>query len=154
MHPTPCIGRLVVGLIAAISTALTQSQTHDPRALWLAMKRELTSSRGEEYFKTGIQDALIPGLKGTLISATLQPGVSQLIVGLTDSETPEATLIFHNGDARVKGQPKPGTELEFTGMALEFTRDPFMLTFDVSLKGLKGLDLETAKPAPKKSPKK
>jgi hypothetical protein len=64
--------------------------------------------------------------------------------------TPEVTLILHNGDVKFKSEPKPGAQIEFEGVAIDFTTELFKLTFDVAIGQIKGLEFETAKPGPKK----
>ena len=66
--------------------------------------------------------------------------MSKLVLGLTDPENPEVTLILHNGDAKVTGEK--GAQIEFEGVAIDFTASPFMLTFDVSINNIKGLKIE------------
>jgi hypothetical protein len=125
----------------------------------LCSPAEIFGKRGssdayEEYFKSSLKATAVPPLKGALISALINQGVSRLVLGLTDSATPEVTLMFHNGDVKVKGEPKPGTQIEFAGVAIDFTRDPFMLTFDVPIGGIKGLEMEATRRNSKKSPPK
>src|SRR5436190_19066229 len=81
-------------VVAALATAIfsppSPAQIDDPqRALWMALKRQLTSPDAQEYFESSVHLSVLPPLKGTLISALINPGVSKLTVGLTDSSTPE-----------------------------------------------------------------
>jgi hypothetical protein len=94
-----------------------------------------------------MKDSVIPAgangvsmLKGTLTSAVFNKGVSRLILALSDSTTAEVTLVLHNGNVKVKAES--GTQIEFEGVAVDFTKDPFMLSFDVELSGVRGLRLE------------
>jgi hypothetical protein len=148
---TGCIVVVTFALIATPDDALAQA---DPQlALWSAIKRQLTAEDGEEYFKSYVKNSAIPPLRGTLVSALINEGVSKLILAM-DSITPEVTLILHNGDVKVKSKPKAGTLIEFKGVAIDFTKDPFMLTFDVSIDGIKGLALQTEPDSKKIPPKK
>jgi len=153
----PILRRVVVAaLAAAILSTPAPAQADDPqRALWIALKRQLTGPDARKYFESYVDRSVLPSLKGTLISALINPGVSKLTLGLTDSSTPEVTLILHNGDVKLKSDPRLGTQIEFESVAIDFTTEPFMLTFDVSIRQVKGLEFETAKPGPNKAaPKK
>jgi hypothetical protein len=144
--------------IATLATALigcscwAQAELTPRCALWLNLKRQMAGPNGIEYFNSKIKRSALPVLEGTLISALIRDGLSKLTMGLTDSETPEVTLIFHTGNKRVKGHPKRGTPIAFEGIAVEFTKDPFMLTFDVLIDQLWGLELEPSKPSQKEAP--
>ena len=79
-------------------------------------------------------------LKRTLTSALFNQGVSRLVLGLSDATTAEVTLVLHNGDVDITSEL--GAQVEFQGVAIDFTKDPFMLTFDVQLSETKGLKLQ------------
>ena len=98
--------------------------------LWMDIKKELTGPEGRQYFETQMKDAEIPKLKGTVVSARLK----KIMVALSNNETPEATLVL---DAPLAKPLKPGTTIEFVGIAEQFTADPFMVTFAVSKSKLK-----------------
>ncbi len=110
------------------------------RNLWLSLKTQLAGPDGEEYFNSNIKNTAVPALKGTLISGIFNEGVSKLVLALTDSTTPEVTLILHNGTVKVSGEPN--AQIEFQGVAVEFNKNLFMLTFDVSMDEIKGLKTE------------
>jgi hypothetical protein len=148
---TPIGSRVV---IATLATALigydcrAQVESDRQLALWRGIKRQLTGPFGMEYFESSVKHAMLPPLKGKLISVLIRDGLSRLTVGITDGETPEVTLIYHTGNRRVKSDPKRGTQIEFEGVAMEFTKEPLMLTLDVPEYRIRGLELE-----PSKSPK-
>jgi len=64
---------------------------------------------------------------------------------MSDAVMPEVTLIVHQGDVKVKTQPYVGQAIEFSGEAVEFTKSPFMLTFDVAIRNLTGLNTDQGK---------
>jgi hypothetical protein len=137
----------LAALAVAIFSAPARPQTDDPqRVLWMALKRQLTGPDAQDYFKSSVHHSVLPPLKGTLISALINPGVSKLTVGLTDSSTPEVTLILHNGNVKWKSDPRPGAQIEFEGVAVDFRSEPFMLTFDVPIGQIKGLEFERTNP--------
>ncbi|SRR5579884_1268742 len=131
---------------AATMTAVLLSQTHsDPtlearqRELWNAVKATLLSDQGSQYFANSIHDALLPPLKGTVVTATPPDNPNTIILALSDHSTPEVTLELierepvRRGDRRsasLRRRVDPGDEIEFSGIGAEFSRRPFMLTFD------------------------
>jgi hypothetical protein len=122
--------------------------------LWTAIKRQLLAPGGDEYFNSTLKDTRLPALKGALISGLFYDGISKIVLGVTDPKIPDVTLILHNGLTRVKGEPKPGTEIEFYGVGSDFTKHPFMLVFDVAISGIKGLEFEKTNSSSKVLPKK
>lgn len=83
----------------------------------------------------------MPVLKGTLVSALINPGVSRLILKMSGSAQPDVTLVVHNGDIQLEANPAAGRSIEFSGVGSAFAPKPFMLTFDVDIGNLRGLAL-------------
>ena len=149
---TRALRQIVKGIIAVVTVAFLAMECDSEQPdrqlqLWLTIKRQLTRPDGERYFQSSMKDSVIPAgangvsmLKGTLTSALFNKGVSRLMLGLSDSTTAEVTLVLHNGDVSITSEL--GAQVEFQGVAVEFTKDPFMLTFDVQLSGTKGLKLQ------------
>lgn len=104
------------------------------RALWSNIKKQLTAANGDEYFRLALQNADMPVLIGTLLSATPTDRPAQLVLNLSGDSVPEATLIFKDGrqDGHLNGPLAPGSQIQFRGIPVAFTREPFMLTFDVN----------------------
>jgi tetratricopeptide (TPR) repeat protein len=118
-------------------------------ALWMGVKKMLTTEGGVQYFDTQMKGAAVPALKGTVIAAKPPVRSKELILGLADKNTPEVTLKL---DQPLKGKPEIGEEIEFEGVPTAFTPDPFMVTFDTEVAKIKGLTVKPAGPAtPKKS---
>jgi hypothetical protein len=90
-----------------------------------------------------VQYASLPGgVNGVLFFiATVLSGKpanhpTQLVLALSDTHTPEVTLHFldqRHKPAAFRKALTPGTKVAFAGTAKEFTKEPFMLTFDVQL---------------------
>ena len=134
---------VTLAVTVLFSSGFASAQTDEQmRTLWSNLKKQLSSANGEEYFNY-VKNSALPTLKRTLISGTFRGGVSKLILALTDSKTPEVTLILHNGDMKVTAEPN--SQIEFQGMAVEFTKNPFMLTFDVSMEGIRVLKTERSR---------
>ena len=105
-------------------------------ALWMQVKKELTGPEGTQYFETQMKGTALPPLKGTVISARPALRSRELIVGIADPKVPEVTLHL---DQPLAGKPKTGAEIEFEGVAKEFSADPFTLTLEVERAKMKGL---------------
>ncbi len=125
-------------------------------ALWRNIKRELTGAGGQEYFDTGMKGALLPGnvvegvtkFKGKLISMTPATRPKELILAIENGETPDVLLKL---EGALPGKMEAGGEIEFEGVAAAFTKEPFMVTFDVEKSKIVGW---TGKNTPAPSPKK
>jgi hypothetical protein len=100
---------------------------------------------GDKYFEEEVKDVEVPFLTGALTSSLLNDGISKLVIGIEDPETPDATLVLHHAEHRVKGPLRKGARVTFEGVARSFTREPFMLTFDVSMGRIKGVEFERLK---------
>ncbi len=133
---------------AAKLQALQQSSPS--LALWVTIKGQLTSDGGDAYFSGSMKDALVPpegqvAFKGKVISQEPATKPKTVKLSIEDGKTPDATLVFETPMAR---PADPGTVLDFRGVATSFTKQPFMVTFDVDKKNLTGWPVP---PAPKKA---
>jgi len=114
-------------------------------ALWKQLKGTLTSADGANYFSSSMKDALIPMLKGKVVS--MEPAVKPktVVLALEDGITPDVTLKF---DTPLPGKVEPGTELSFEGVAQSYTTAPFMLVLNVDKDKLHGWTGKNAPAAP------
>jgi tetratricopeptide (TPR) repeat protein len=111
----------------------------DPQAaLWKSIKDQLTADAGQQYFDASVKGAALPGgangvtkFKGTLISQKPALNPKELVLGISTPDTQEVTLKL---ETALRGKADPGTVIHFEGVASAFTKDPFMLTFDVDSK--------------------
>jgi tetratricopeptide (TPR) repeat protein len=104
-------------------------------ALWKQLKGALTSADGVGYFNDKMKDALVPTLKGKVVS--IQPALKPktIVIALEDGTTADATLKF---DTPLPGKVEPGTELSFEGVPQSYTAAPFMVVFNVDRDKLHG----------------
>jgi hypothetical protein len=106
----------------------TANKDDAPSALWHAIKEQLSGPNGREYFEKNIKSAQLPALFGTLVSSTPADHPRKFLIAMADDPHPEVTL-------KLKGSlqnPLPaGTPVRFEGVGMEFTAEPFMLTFQV-----------------------
>ncbi len=114
-------------------------------ALWKQLKGTLTSPDGATYFSSSMKDALIPTLKGKVVS--IQPALKPktVVMALEDGTTPDVTLKF---DTALPGKVEPGTELSFEGVPQSYTATPFMVVFNVDKDKLHGWTGKNAPAAP------
>src|SRR5262249_15208593 len=119
-------------------------------------------AEGDKFFEGTLKDAALPGkiqdtdyttLKGKLVKTVPATNPKQLILLMdtnqnvsSDSEG-EVTLTVDGG---LRGKADPGTEIELSGVAKAFSKEPFMLTFEVEKDQLKGWPAQAA-PATKKA---
>jgi hypothetical protein len=126
-------------------------------AFWLGIKKQLVDTGGEQYWESGMKGAALPGkipetdftkLKGTVISMKPAKNPKEVVLGLENPTVPEVTLKF---ETPLPGAVDAGTALEFSGIANGFTKDPFMVTFEVEKENLDGWTGKATTPTPKKS---
>ncbi len=125
-------------------------ETSNPQlAVWVKMKRGLATPDGATYFESSVKNAHIPGgievggqkimkLKGTVVSSTpptpRAKTVKEVVLGISQAEMSEATLRFETP----QGPIEPGTVIEFSGVPVAFTSDPFMVVFEVETADVTG----------------
>lgn len=110
--------------------------------LWYSIQQNLIQ-QGDQFWSQ-LKDAEVPGtavegvknFSGTVISVDPPDKPTKVVLGVTDPTKPDATLNFNEpipADA-----VKPGTKIEFSGVADSYTTNPYMLTFkDPSIPGVK-----------------
>jgi hypothetical protein len=105
--------------------------------LWLDMKKFLTASDGADYFRRQLLNSDIPSgvrglrwLKGTVVSSEVVGSTRNIVLAMSDKDTPEVTLKIDRlppADIRIR----KGAVVEFDGVGMAFAPSPFMLTFEV-----------------------
>ncbi|MBZ5608662.1 MAG: hypothetical protein LAP38_10415 [Acidobacteriia bacterium] len=133
---------------AAMKNEADWEQTHPLESTWKKLKDALMGPDGENYFNTGMKDALLPTLKGKVVKLEPESKPKTIILALEDGKTDgtvgDATLKFEKALA---GNVEPGTELTFEGVPQSFTANPFMVMFNVDEDKLHGWTGKNA-PAP------
>lgn len=112
--------------------------------LWKNIKTELTGANGATYFESSMKGALLPTLKGKVVSMTPALKPKTVVMALEDGTTPDATLKF---ETPLAGKVDVGTELSFEGVPDSYTTSPFMVVFAVEKDKLHGWTGKNA-PAP------
>jgi hypothetical protein len=124
------------------------AESNPKLAIWKRIKEELSAENGQQYFESGMKDAETPELTGYLV----EQRPKEIVLALSDKTTPEVTIVF---ETPLTGKADPGTQLDFTGVAKSYTKEPFMLTLESEKKNIKGWPAPTpAKKAPAKRPAK
>lgn len=105
-------------------------------ALWLTIKEQLTGAGGSQYFASAMKGTRVAGLRGYLISATPAERPKTLVLAMSGrGGSREVTLVLN---APFRYSAPRGTTLRFEGMPTSFSRQPFMVTFDVLKDNVKG----------------
>jgi hypothetical protein len=121
----PCRAALSVAVLCCC--LLAQEERPNPqRALWAAIKKQLTGPNGEEYFQTQLRGTLLPMLRGKVLAASSTGETRFLMLDLSGAGTAEVKLLLAPG----QNSPSGGTEVQFMGEATDFTRNPFLLTME------------------------
>lgn len=120
---------------------------------YMEIKKALLAETGAEYWEN-LKDAELPAFRGKLVSAKPEVNPKELVLAVETADTPEVTLIL---EKPLRGKADPGTEIEFTGVAKEYSKDPYTLKLEVlnSEAGkLKGWPAQAAPAPAKKAPAK
>jgi hypothetical protein len=148
-QPKPPAGFTIQDKNQIAASNQAKMATDNPQlALWKNIKDSLTAADGEQYFTDKLKGTAPPKLRGKLVS--MKPAIrpKELQLALDDADTPEVTLKLENP---LPGKAEKGTEIQFQGVPSAFTKEPFMLTFDVDSKDkIQGWPAQAAPPAKKR----
>lgn len=108
-------------------------------AFWRDIVKEPLQKEGDSYFEN-MKGALLPGeagkakgfdkFKAKLISMEPANKPKTLVLALEKPDVADVTLKF---DEPLPGNMEPGALLEFEGQPSSYTKEPFMVTFDVDM---------------------
>ena len=120
----------------------------------MKIKAALSGSDGEHYFQSELKGSAVPELEGVLVEArptcrSTELGVSIRLPNDPQNAHKEVTLKLQKP---LTGKPELGGELHWTGVASEFSRDPFLLIMDVEPSSVKNLTLSPCQTIPRKRP--
>jgi hypothetical protein len=128
------------------------NEAHPDLGLWqTAIKDPLTKDGGEAYFAMNVMGALLPGgangvqkFKAKIVSMTPAIKPKQIVLALEQPNVPDVTLELSQA---LPGKMEAGEELQFEGVAKSYTRQPFMVVFEVEPKQIDGWTGKNAAPA-------
>ena len=108
-------------------------------AFWRDIVKDPLQKQGDAYFDA-MKGALLPGdigkqkgfekFKAKLISMEPANKPKTLVLALEKPDVADVTLKF---EEPLPGTMEPGAELEFEGAPSAYTKEPFMVTFDVDM---------------------
>lgn len=115
---------------------------------YMQIKKALLAPEGDGYWGS-LKDSELPTFKGKLVSTKPETNPKEIVLAIESADQPEVTLML---EKPLRGKAEPGTEIEFTGVVKEFTKDPYTLKLEVENEKLKGWPAQG--PAPKTPVKK
>jgi hypothetical protein len=119
-------------------------------ALWKTIKDQLTAANGEQYFNDQLKGTAPPKLRGKLVETKPAIRPKELVLDLEGGDKAEVTLKL---ETPLAGKADKGTEIQFQGVPSAFTKEPFMLTFDVDSKDkIEGWPKQAPPPVKKRAP--
>jgi len=101
---------------------------------YLEIKKALQAADGDGYWGN-LKDSELPAFKGKLVSAKPEVNPKEIVLAVESADQPEVTLIL---EKPLRGKAEAGTEIEFVGVAKEFTKDPYTVKLEVENEKLKG----------------
>jgi hypothetical protein len=155
-NPFPPEGFSIVSAqqIAAKTAAEQENfiKTHPDLGLWqTAIKEPLVKDGGEAYFEMSMKGALLPGgangvqkFKGKIVSMSPETKPKQIVLALEQPNVPDVTLDLSEA---LPGKMEAGEELQFEGVAKSYTKQPFMIVFEVEPTQIAGWTGKNAGPA-------
>ena len=103
-------------------------------AFWVGMKETLMGDGAAGYWEAAKGAALpgsqVPGgkLKGKLISATPETKPKELKIAIEKPDVADVTLVLAEP---LPGKMDPGGDIAFSGVAKDYAKDPYMVTFEI-----------------------
>jgi tetratricopeptide (TPR) repeat protein len=119
--------------------------------LWLENKDTLKGDGGQAFFTDSLKGsdggvAAVGGVfKGKLITATPETKPKELQLSVEDGITPDVILKLSEA---LPGKAEAGIEIAFKGTVSEFSKDPFIVTFEADPDDVQGWPVQA--PAAKK----
>ena len=108
-------------------------------AFWNEMKENLTGDNGAALWEMNYKDAGLPPaaigkFKGKLVSTSPAAKPKELTLAVA-GEAADVKVVLTEP---LPGTMEPGGEISFSGAAKEFSKDPYMLTFEVDPADVEG----------------
>lgn len=122
-------------------------QANPALAVWGDVKKALQGPDGASYFEMNVKDSAFLKMTGKIVSMTPANRPKEIVVGVEKGDVGDATLKF---EAPLPGKMEAGEEISFEGVPQTFSKDPYMIVFDVDKDKLYGW---TGKNAPVRAPR-
>jgi len=98
-------------------------------AIWRNLKSLLQGSAGPAFFEASVKGRIIQAVQGVVISADPKEHARVIEVSVLDTLTPEARLVL---DKPLNKTLVPGMKIQFDGVAIAFSAEPYRIIFDVT----------------------
>jgi len=128
-----------------------QFEQGNPRlALWMKIKGALAAPDGDTYFTNSLKDSAVPQLRGVVVEGKPACRSREILVAvpLPDQPNNNTAEITLKVEPALTGKPEVGSEILWEGVPTAFTKDPFMLTMEVSDKTKLTVKTSPCAPAP------
>jgi hypothetical protein len=109
---------------------------------YMEIKKALQAADGEAYW-ANLKDAELPAFKGKLVSTKPEVNPKEIVLAVETADQPEVTLVL---EKPLRGKADVGTEIEFTAVAKEYTKEPYSLKLEIENEKLKGWPAQAAAP--------
>ncbi len=107
-----------------------------PEAFWRKVRESLSGPDAEELFARNYKDAslppaeIVPFLEGTVVAfAQGDERGPRVLLSMQEGLPAEVALLIDGARWQLTQRPRPGDLVRFSGPAIEFIRDPFLLLF-------------------------
>jgi hypothetical protein len=141
------------GEAGGIGPRTSYAWKQSPLGFWRdTVKSPLSGPEAESVFVQNYKDALLPPadivyyLEGTVVSVTPvdDQGRRRVLLSMQGEAPPDAALLVDGVDWKLRSEPKKGDIVRFSGVALEFTQEPFLILF--APERITGLSVESSEP--------
>ncbi len=154
--PLPPAGFVIKSAAEIASEREANLETEHPElALWKKIQDALSANDGEHYFESELKGFSIPELQGVLVEArpACRPTELRVAIRLPDDAKDQHANLVLKLEKALTGEPEPGSELHWTGVATAFSKDPFLLTMDVEPANVKKLTVSPCQASPRRKAK-
>jgi tetratricopeptide (TPR) repeat protein len=110
-------------------------------AFWSEIKEGLTGDGSAQYWEA-MKDAGLPGghngvnkFKGKIVSMTPETSPKEIMLSIAGGDTPDVKIVL---DEPLPGTMETGMELGFSGIAKDFSKEPFLVTFEAGPDDIEG----------------
>jgi tetratricopeptide (TPR) repeat protein len=110
-------------------------------AFWEDLKENLTGDGSAQYWEA-VKDAGLPGgkdgvtkFKGKIISMTPETNPKEILLSVASGTNADAKIVL---DEPLPGNMEAGMEIGFSGAAKEFSKEPYLLTFESAPTDIEG----------------
>lgn len=112
----------------AVAQEMTDRDERARVSIWRHLRAVLEGPEGPTYFDTSVQGRIIQAVQGFVVSTDSEEHPKLIDVSVTDTITPEARLVLNKP---LNTPVQPGMKIKFDGTAVDFSRSPYRIVFDV-----------------------